>query len=191
MSERTFFEHYVLGGGWAMLLLLPALVVTLFAGVRGLLVVRAARQSGASHLAARLEELHERHGALSLHDARSEVEAMVNSFCALLLPLQAVFVLAPLAAVAGSVWRVMTAAMAASAGSVEPFAAEVEQALVPLLWGVAIAALAYGLHWMIRIAILSLERDMLIPAADEAVERLSARLGGRRRVFNGAGEPPA
>ncbi|MCX7718947.1 MAG: hypothetical protein N2111_11195 [Candidatus Sumerlaeaceae bacterium] len=188
MSERSFFEHYVLGGGWSMLLLVPALVVALFAGVRGLLAVRGVRRYGAEMVASRLTQLFDRHGSLSPQDVRAEVAAVVNDLCTLLLPLQAVFILAPLAAVAGSVWRVMTASVAVAGGRVEPFAAEVEQALVPLVWGVGIAALAYTFYLVNRIAILALERDVLVPAGDDIAQRLCERHGLRRRVLTPARE---
>lgn len=181
---QTYFEHYVLGGGWAMLLLLPGSMITLAVMLRGWLALRSssltrAADSPATRIGARLALLSERFGHLTMEDVRAEVDAEVNDLRAIFQPLLAALVIAPLIGVLGSLTAIMSANAAAAAGSgAEALAARVEQALVPSMWGTGIAlAAALGL-FMLNVRLYRSARQVLEPAA-EASARDLLRLGER------------
>lgn len=188
---ETYFDHYVLAGGWAMLFLIPASVVTIGAAFRALLALRLdalageRNDSSAARVAARLRELHERHGTVSADDIRAEVDGEALRLFALLQPISAMAALAPLAGILGSVTSLMAANNeAARRGSADFLPALVERALIPTMWGLGIALLATACYTALRARLYYCERRWLRPAAERAADDL---LG--RTAFAGAGSP--
>lgn len=188
---QSYFEHFVVAGGWAMLLLVPASMVALASFFRALLAYRwvavaGGQQSKAAEVVARLSDLRSRHGNLSAEDIRAEIRTGVNDLYALLQPLIAVFVAAPLVGIVGSITLLMAANLdVASGGGVDRLAANYERALVPLLWGTAISALSYLGYAVLKARLYHCERNLLTPAVEEGVSsfatprKFAARKSGR------------
>ena len=167
-----------------MLLLIPASVVTVAAGLRAALALRHEAVAGeradsaARQVEARLRELHRRHGTLTAADVRAEVDAETLRLFSLLQPLSAMAALAPLAGLLGSLTALISAnADAARRGDSELLAAAVERALIPTFWGVGVAAVATAAYLVLRARLYICETHLIRPAAEAATDRLLERVG--------------
>lgn len=186
----NYFDHYVLGGGWAMLILIPASVVALAAILRAALLFRTVALMGgrggaddcpAARLVSRLKALRESAGNLTAGDARIEVQAETLRMYAMLQPLAAMFVLSPLAGLLGSITAIMNANLdAARGGNAEALAAAIERALIPAMWGVAIAAAAYTGFAFLRARLFYCEDKLLAPLAMQLVAEKNPMKEGAR-----------
>lgn len=200
---ESYFDHYVLGGGWAMALLLPAGLIALSAFVRAWLAIAHAgaadaadEGSPARRISDRLRTLHARHATLTADDVRAEAASEALHLVATLQPLAAAAALAPLAGALGTLTALMQAHADASrsgaaAGTVDWLPSAVERAMVPSLWGMAIALAATAGHALLRARVWRVESRVLIPVAERVADALlhgsrrqaagvrSARLGGR------------
>lgn len=195
---QSYFEHYVLRGGWAMLLIVPMSVVALAAMIRAALAYRrgqiAARgdaRSAASRISSRLAVLQEEYKTITAEDVRAETTNEVLDLYALLQPLPAIFILAPVVGAIGSITHLMATMLAISrGGSVERLSQAAEAALVPLFWGVAVSAFAY-LGWaVLRARLFYCERHYLRPSAEKAASDLRSSAPPRRRESPPLAEAP-
>ena len=178
---QSYFEHYVLGGGWAMLILVPASVVVVAVLVRGLLSLREKEFTSpsafnrANAVVARLRQIIERHKNLTAEDVRAETSREILDVYAGFQPLVLITFVAPLIGLLASVLRLMAAQRTvASTGSIEPLAAATEQALIPMAWGVGVACLAYAAFVLLRSRLYYVERELLVPAAERAAGELTS-----------------
>jgi biopolymer transport protein ExbB/TolQ len=175
----TYFNHYVLNGGWAMLLLIPASVVTVAALLRGWLILRQSALSPldknrtASAIVARLQAIADDHKRITPDDVRAEISNETLNLYAALQPLVAMYVLAPLAGVLGAVTKLMAAYSDIASGlSPEALASLTESALVPVMWGVAIAAVAYAAFATLRARLFYIETRIIRPQVEAAATEL-------------------
>lgn len=202
---ETYLEHYVLAGGWAMWLLLPASFLTVAVAVSTSLTLNRIRatdeeeQSPAGRIRTRLAQLHARHGSLSAEDVRGESETEALELFSRLQPLSAIAFLAPLTGLLGSTTALLDAyADTARRSATEFLAASVERALIPTVWGLGCAVLAGGAFFFLRAKVYRLETGVLRPVAEAAADRLLGRgsVGlppgrgrrDRRRELESAGE---
>lgn len=153
MSE-SILAHYVLDGGWSMLLLLPASVVSVAAALRsawmmrGTAVLDIARQLPAHDDPLRPERAYA--AALQLYGT--------------LQPLVAMYVLSPLIGLLGSLTTlipVQSHLLTPGARQVESLHAAYQHALIPPFWGVAIAAFSYAAFALLRARVFRVETELL------------------------------
>lgn len=180
----SYFQHYVLSGGWPMLILLPLSVVTVATILRAILGLATGRISPAAGTAApgdgtaagrvaeRLDRIRTAHGTIQASDIRAEIDAETLRLYAQIHPLGAMVLVAPLIALAGSVTQLLSANLSYQAGgSAQAFVASAEQALVPLFWGASIAAIACVGLYALRARLFHLEETRLRPAVEDYATR--------------------
>lgn len=166
---ETYLDKYLLNGGWSMLLLVPFSVVALAVSLRCLLALRTAA------VAPLAEQLRVRFstptfgGKATLEDRRAQAYDAALQLYALLQPLWALFVLAPLVGLAGSITNLM-GVFERTAANPALLIPELQHALVPPMWGVAISAFCYTAAAICRARVFNVESDILQPAAMDALE---------------------
>jgi hypothetical protein len=179
---QSYFEHYVLAGGWAMLLLIPASVLAVAIVVRGVIAMRSGNFAESTkgteptrtmEVIARLEALSDTHKTVTAEDVRAESWREVIDLYSLLQPLPTIAFLAPLVGLLASTFRVMAAQrQVASAASIEPLAAAVEGALIPMVWGIGVACIAYAGYAALKARLYYCERNLLVPRVEAGATRL-------------------
>lgn len=177
---QSYFEHYVIAGGWAMVLLVPASVVVLATIIRALFALRGSRFSSATaprdvstHTAAVAERLRARSrqfGKLAADDISTEIDLEIVELYSIVQPLPAITVLAPIVGMLASVLRIMAAQrQLAGSHSVESMALAVEGSLVPLVWGLSVAGVSYLSYAIFRARLYFCESRLLRPMVEESV----------------------
>lgn len=158
---ETYFEHFVLAGGWTMLLLLPGSIAAIALFARGLLMLRRSEiLESESSIARRIR------GVASIGEPEASVEQAkrdeVTDLFARIQPLYVLCVLAPMIGLLGSILAIMSVNFDAAAGASPEFvAAGIERALVPSLWGVGICAFSYAAFAILRARLYWVERRLL------------------------------
>lgn len=161
-----------------MLLLLPASVVAVATFIRGILLLRGSQwDGGRDTITAKLRSsLTDRTTAgekLTQEDARDAADDEALALYSALLPLQIVFVLAPLVGLVGTVWAMISAYLTvARTGATELLASAMEQALIPTMWGLGIAIFSYAAFAVLRARLYYCEQHYLRPAARGSVDEL-------------------
>lgn len=170
---ETYLTHYVLNGGWAMLLLVPASIVVVAAIVRAALLVRAEEVVAKGNESA-LQRV------LAVVDAESPEEKMREAvedetlrIYAQFQPLLIAYVAAPMIGVIGSITMLMNANLElARGGAAEAMATYAERALIPSMWGSVIGLVAFIAFAILRWRLYYVERDILMPAVRQHVSAL-------------------
>ena len=177
MSPDTPIQRFFLAGGWPMAAMAGLAFAGVFFAARGLLALRRRRVEKriAPAVAARLEEILRRHEALTADDVRAEVDAAATALYAVIQPLVAVYVVAPLAGLAATAGYLVIAWNQTATPGATPVAAAAAAALLPSLWGAAVAALAYTAWVFLKLRLYRIERTLLTPAAEKEAQRLLAR----------------
>ena len=194
---ETYLEHYVIGGGWAMLVLLPASMLAVTLIVRGWLLLNRSHIAGTAaaegagtgpdttprglgadtatgRVIVRLRELHARTGEVSPDDVRAEISSETVALYSQFHLLVALYVLAPLVGLLGSLTAIMSANLdVVAGGGAERLAAAVERALVPTLWGVGVACVAYAGFAVLRARLFLVERRTLLPLVEAEAAALT------------------
>lgn len=166
---ETYFQHYVLNGGWAMLLLIPASVVTLAAILRGFILLygRGACNEAVANIQERLSTIAGHGTKPTTEDVRAEVAGETLELYSAIQPLATMYVLTPLIGLLGSVTQVMNANVTLKSGtSAEKVGAALEAALVPTMWGLGIAVVAYAGFALLRSRLFRCERTNIMPRAE-------------------------
>lgn len=178
----NLFEQYITGGGWAMLVLVPASVVALATMMRAWFLMRGGPlQRLSADVQATVSGLrgHMRPG---IADARVIAMDAALRVYHVLQPLVLVYTVAPLVGAAGTAWKLHTAWRATGAGAAansERLSVALQQAFVPLMWGVAVALVSVTGYTMLRARLLRIEREVLTPAAIAALDSTGGAAGGR------------
>jgi hypothetical protein len=167
---ETYLTHYVLDGGWAMLLLIPASVVVIASIIRMMIMIQPAslrKPDGAvSRVNASLDALIEQFGELKPDDVRQQVESEMLRFIAMLQPLNLISVCAPLTGLLGAITIMMAAFLEqANGGSAQLLSAALERSLIAPMWATAIAIISYAGLITLRYFIFKAEQNIVAPAA--------------------------
>lgn len=189
MTE-SYFQHYVVNGGWAMLLLVPACLVMFAAIVRAMLVLtrqaiiaegERSSPSALQRVMERMQQIRSVHGIVTAEDVRSEIFVEVTHLYSFLVPLTAVFILAPLAGVLGAITALMNANIDLARGvSPGTLAISAERALVAPAWGVGISLVAYLAYAILRLRLYYCETRLLRPAVEKAIATSLNKTGLQR-----------
>ena len=149
-----------------MLLLIPASVAALGIVLRNLWALRwNVLEAKAAELAASQQRAST---ASSIPGDSTEREIL--KLCAYLQPLSALFVLAPLAGLLGSLIQLSELFRRIEGGlavSQSQAAAIFRGALLPAIWGALLSAFCYAWYAVFRSRILSAEEELFFKAADE------------------------
>jgi biopolymer transport protein ExbB/TolQ len=161
-------KHYVLDGGWAMLLLIPASVLAVGIVLRNLWTLRwSALEDKASEL-----ETSQGDRAMPSSMADDVVEREVLKLCSYVQPLSALFVLAPLAGLLGSLVQLSALFERIEGGlavSQSQAAVIFRGALLPAIWGALLSAFCYAWYAVFRSRILSAEEELFHGTAEQTV----------------------
>ncbi len=180
--EESLFEHYVLGGGWAMLVLVPASIVALATILRASLMLwgRSVHRLAAEVRATVTAQ--KKHGPVALTDARViAMDTALHTYLAM-QPLVIIYAAAPFVGALGTAmalhkaWRGPVSLQARNLGTA------LENAFVPLCWGLGVALLAITGYVFLKARLASIERNILAPAAVAALNEPVERIPGERRL---------
>lgn len=179
--RQTFFQHYVLGGGWSMVLLVPASVVVLATIFR---MVTRLWGSAPQHLAAEVRAVvlaqKQRVGSLGLADARTIAMDTATNVYMGLQPLTAIYAIAPLIGALGTAWTLGQVWRGPVSLREKNLQLALEQAFVPLGWGLLIGLAASTGYAILRARLVRLERNLLAPAAIAALYESGERTSGSK-----------
>jgi hypothetical protein len=146
----------VLDGGWSMLLLVPASVVSSAAALRSAWVVRT------SNLRKIANDIHS--GGNVEGSVRGEKAYLAAlALYGTLQPLIAMVVLAPLIGLLGSLTTLMplqSQLASTGANQLDPLVRAFHHALIPPFWGVAVAAFSYAVFALLRARIFRAEMEI-------------------------------
>ena len=169
--SHNLFQHYVLGGGWVMLFLVPASVVALATIFRvamrlwGNPVHQLAKQVRAIVIA----ESQKNPQPLSVTDARVIAMDFAMTNYLSLQPLSAIYALAPMLGALGSTWSMSRVWSGPVSLQGKDLQAALEQAFVPLGWGLVIGLISIGGYAILRARLARIEREVFAPAAIAAL----------------------
>lgn len=180
---NNLFQHYVMGGGWVMLLLLPASIVavaTIFrvsARLWGRPVQQLANELRAVVLAHKIQSP----TALTLTDARVLAADSAMTLYVTLQPLSAIYAVAPMLGALGTAWALGRVWRGPASLQNKNLAAALEQAFVPLGWGLAVGLLAITGYAILRARLVRIEQEILAPAALSALNEKGESLREKTR----------
>lgn len=161
-----------------MLLLIPASVVVVATILR--MVARLWGDSPrrlAAETRGAVIAYRQRAGSLSIADARTIAMDVAMSVYTGLQPLAAIYAIAPLVGALGTAWSLGRVWRSPSSLRNKNLQAALEQAFVPLGWGLLIGLIAATGYAILRARLVSIERNVLAPAAIDALKEPG---GGRR-----------
>lgn len=150
---NSLLTRYVLDGGWSMLLLLPASVVTMAVALRCFWLLR---DSNLQRIASALHVTENTSRADTAYAAALQLYGSLQ-------PLVAMYVLAPLIGLLGSLTALMPIQAQLSSSSPrhpEAFAAAFHHALIPPFWGLSIACVSYAAFAILRAQIFRAETEL-------------------------------
>lgn len=186
MAE-TLFHKYILGGGWVMVLLVPASIVCLatFFHAASRLWGRNPGKLAEDVRATVLDQ--RRRIALTLTDARVIAADTAATVYSGLQPLSVIYSIAPLLGATGTAWafiQIWQGQPASLQGrNIGP---TLENAFIPLGWGLVVGLIAITCYAILRARLVHVEQKIFAPAAiaalDEDVPSVPAgNLAPRRR----------
>jgi hypothetical protein len=146
----SILTHYVLDGGWSMLLLVPASVVSVAVALRSAWLTRG---SELQRIAAGLP------GEGRADAAYSAALQLYGT----LQPLVAMYVLAPLVGLLGGLTTlipIQVQLLTPGARQIEVLTKAYQAALLPLFWGVAVATFSYAVFALLRARIFRAESEL-------------------------------
>jgi len=146
--EKSILARYVLDGGWTMVLLLPAAVAAVATALRAGWVLRRA------NVRAIADQLYRSDDA----DSAAIAYAAALRLYGALQPLSALYVLAPLLGMLGSLVVLLSNESGLAV-------ADLRRAILPPVWGVGIAIFSYLCFVLLRARLVAVERDIFLPAA--------------------------
>lgn len=176
---RNLFEHYVLGGGWAMFILVPASVVAVATLFRAMMLVsRGAVARLTAEVRATVMAQRSAGRPVSLTDARTVAADGALRLFAAIQPLGFVYSIAPFAGAAGTLWALLGVWQSSAQLSPRYMALALEHAFVPLGWGLVIALFSIASFGLLKSRIISIELEALAPAAIGALDARPERPAG-------------
>lgn len=165
----NLFQYYIIGGGWVMLLLVPASIVAVAAIFRGIARLWGRSVRELTNDVRMMVREQRRYGAISYTDARMIAADNAMAAYAILQPLSAVYALAPMLGALGCAWQLAQVWNGPESLRDKNLSAALEQAFVPLGWGLVIGLIAILGYAILRGRLVRVEMDVLAPAAIDAL----------------------
>jgi len=179
---ENFFEHYVMGGGWAMLILVPASIVSIATALRAAMMLwgrSVARQAAVVEAAVATRRSR---GAVSLADARIIAMDSAMGVYVALMPLSIIYAAAPVVGALGSVWSLAVAWRNSVSLQARYLASALEHAFMPLGWGLVVSLISIVCYGILKARLVHVERAVLVPAALSALTGTTERKPGERKI---------
>jgi hypothetical protein len=169
MPPDSLFARYVLAGGWSMLLLIPASIVSLGVFLRCLAMLRtSAATAVAGELRAQAAALLQNSPSSSLESFHTLAFAKSLSLYSTFQPLVAVYMIAPCLGFLGSLYAIREAHLRfARTNDLARLGDTLSSALVPGMWGVLVALCAAVFFVILRARLFHVETRFFLPAVTE------------------------
>lgn len=173
--DPSYLNRYVLDGGWVMLLLLPASVISLAVALRATWLLR---ESAVKEVA---QALATEPGTEELSPSERAYHAALALY-GMLQPLAVLVTLAPMVGLLGSLliqYELTSAGSGRAAGGLLP------RVLLPSIWGVAIGVFSHLAYALLRAKVFTAESEILLPellrASGHPVHKAGSQAVERRR----------
>lgn len=179
MSENLF-QTYILSGGWAMVLLVPASIVALATIIRAVMRLwgPSVRRLTSDVRSTIIDQ--KSRTALTLTDARVIASDTAASIYGTLQPLSAIYAIAPMIGALGAAWSLRRVWQQPASLPNENMQTALAQAFVPLGWGIVVGLVSILGYAILRARLVTIEHNLLAPAAIAALnESKDSAISGR------------